>query len=261
MIQKIVWITGASSGIGKALALEYSREGSIVILSSRNEEALNTVKEQSMAPWNCHILPLDLEDHEQLESKYQLLLEKYDRVDILINNGGFSQRSLALETDISVTKRLFDINFHASIILSKLVLPEMIKKNSGSIVNVSSLVGKFGTPFRSSYSASKHALHGYFDSLRAELSSTNVHIMIACPGFIKTNVAMNALVGNGDSQNKQDNAQVNGMSAQKFSKKLIRSIERRKKEVYIGGKEVAGVYLKRFLPETFTKIISRAQVR
>lgn len=261
MSQQVVWITGASSGIGKSLALAYSKLGAKVILSSRGEDKLIAVKEESISPWNCHVHPIDLEKHQSLERTYKEIIREFGHIDILINNGGFSQRSLALETDITVTKRLFEINFHSYVILSKLVLKGMIKRNQGSIVNISSLVGKFGTPYRSSYSATKHALHGYFDSLRAELSSTGIHIMIACPGFINTNVAKNALIGDGSSQNKQDQAQENGMSPDEFAQKLIKSIDKKKNEVYIGGKEVIGVYLKRFFPNIFAKIVAKATVR
>jgi short-subunit dehydrogenase len=137
----------------------------------------------------------------------------------------------------------------------------MILKDHGSIVNISSLVGKFGTPYRSSYSASKHALHGYFDSLRAELSKTKIHIMIACPGFIKTNVAINALTKDGSPLKRQDQAQEDGMLPEDFAKKLIKSISKNKNEVYIGGKEILAVYLKRLLPRLFSIIIARASVR
>jgi short-subunit dehydrogenase len=165
-----------------------------------------------------------------------------------------------METSHEVEQRLMNVNFWGTVILSKAILPHFIKNGEGSLIVVSSLVGKFGTRFRSAYAASKHALHGYFDSLRIELADQNVHIMLACPGFIKTQVTINALTANGSAQGTMDSAQENGMSPEVFATKLIKAINARKEEVYIGGKETFGVLLKRFVPRLFSKIIRKAKV-
>jgi short-subunit dehydrogenase len=165
-----------------------------------------------------------------------------------------------MKTDLATEKRFLDINFWGTVILSKAVLPQMLAQNSGSIIAISSLVGKFGTHYRSSYAASKHALHGYFDSLRIEIDNPNIHIMLACPGFIKTNVTINALTADGSAQGTMDDAQENGMSATDFAKQLIKDIKAKKEEVYIGGKEVKGILIKRFFPKLFSKIIKKAKV-
>ncbi|RYG17495.1 MAG: SDR family NAD(P)-dependent oxidoreductase [Chitinophagaceae bacterium] len=157
-------------------------------------------------------------------------------------------------------QRFMNINFWGTVILSKFILPQMLAQNSGSIVCMSSLVGKFGTRYRSSYSASKHALHGYFDSLRIEIDNPNIHIMLACPGFIKTNVTINALTADGSAQGTMDQAQENGMEPAVFAEKLIKAIKAKKEEVYIGGREVNGVIIKRFFPKLFSKIIRKAKV-
>jgi dehydrogenase/reductase SDR family protein 7B len=260
MRDKIIWITGASSGIGEALVYAYDQLGSKLIISSRNNEELNRVKTNCKNQSNIQILALDLEDHRSLSSKADEAQKIFGRIDILINSGGISQRSLALETDLATEQRFLNINFWGTVILSKAVLPQMIAQNEGSIVCISSLVGKFGTKYRSSYSASKHALHGYFDSLRVELNNPNIHIMLACPGFIKTNVTINALTANGAAQGTMDDAQENGMPAEIFAKKLIKAINNKKEEVYIGGKEVFGVLIKRFFPKLFSKMIKKAKV-
>jgi short-subunit dehydrogenase len=153
-----------------------------------------------------------------------------------------------------------NVNFWGTVILSKAVLAQMLTQNSGSIVCISSLVGKFGTKYRSAYAASKHALHGYFDSLRIELDNPNIHIMLACPGFIKTNVTLNALTSNGSAQGTMDNAQANGMLPAECAKQIIKAIKTKKEEIYIGGKEINGVLLKRFFPKLFSKIIRKAKV-
>ncbi|RZJ74489.1 MAG: SDR family NAD(P)-dependent oxidoreductase, partial [Flavobacterium sp.] len=219
MRDKIIWITGASSGIGEALVYAYEQMDAKIIISSRKNEELLRVKANCKNQSNIHILTLDLENHQSLSSKADEALKIFGKIDILINSGGISQRSLALETDLTTEQRFININFWGTVILSKAVLPQMIAQNTGSIVCISSLVGKFGTKYRSSYAASKHALHGYFDSLRIELNNPNIHMMLACPGFIKTNVTINALTANGASQGTMDDAQENGMLPEIFAQK------------------------------------------
>ncbi len=260
MKDKVIWITGASSGIGEALVYELSAAGAKLIISSRNRDELFRVKQKCRNQIDTHVFPLDLEDSENLAEKAEAAIRIYGYIDILINSGGISQRALALETDFKTEKRFMDINFWGTVILSKAVLPQMIKRNTGAIVCISSLVGKFGTRLRSAYSASKHALHGYFESLRIELDNPNIQILLACPGFIKTKVTINALTADGSKQGTMDAAQENGMSAEECAKQIIKAIEKKKEEVYIGGKEVKGVLLKRLFPSYFSKIIKKAKV-
>ena len=184
----------------------------------------------------------------------------FGNIDILINNGGISQRSLALEADLKTEQRIMTIDFWGSVVLSKAILPKMIQKRSGQIVVVTSLVGKFGTQFRSFYSAAKHALHGYFDSLINEVWDKNIDITLICPGFIKTNVTYNALVGDGKTLGKMDDAIDAGMDANLFAAKMFTAVSNKKEEAYIGGKEVYGIYLKRFFPKLFSKIIRKRKV-
>lgn len=260
MKDKIIWITGASSGIGEALTYEFNKLGAKLIISSRNRDELSRVKANCINQINVHVLSLDLEDNALLPSKAADAIKIFGKIDMLINSGGISQRSLAMQTDLVTEKRFLDINFWGTVILSKAILPQMLAQNTGSIIAISSLVGKFGTRYRSSYAASKHALHGYFDSLRIEIDNPNIHIMLACPGFIKTNVTINALTADGSAQGTMDDAQENGMSANNFAKQLIKDIKAKKEEVYIGGKEVKGVLIKRLFPKLFSKIIKKAKV-
>ncbi|WP_456378749.1 SDR family oxidoreductase, partial [Lutibacter sp.] len=232
---KIVWITGASSGIGKSLAIELSKQQVKLILSSRNETALNLVKNACENLSNIKLLPLDLEDYNSLKSKTAEALKLFNGIDILFNNGGISQRSLVKDTSIAVDKRIIDINYLGTIALTKALLPHFIEKNNGHFVVISSIVGKIGTPLRSSYSASKHALHGFFDSLRAEVYQNNIHVTLACPGFVQTNVSLNALTGDGTPQNKMNKATKNGLTSEKFVKLLLKAVKNKKQEVYIGG--------------------------
>ncbi len=257
---KIVWITGASSGIGEALCYKLNQAGAKLIISSRSTESLYQVKSKcTKNQLDVHVLPLDLENTLELEDKTKAALNIFGMIDIIIHSGGVSQRSLAMDTDLDVAQKIMNINFWGTVALTKAVIPSMLSNQSGHIVIISSLVGKFGTKFRSAYSASKHALHGYFDSLRSEIDP-KIKISIICPGFIKTNVTINALTADGTRQNTMDDAQANGMSADECAAQIIKAIKSGKEEVYIGGKEKYAVLLKRFLPGLFSKIVRKAKV-
>jgi short-subunit dehydrogenase len=260
MKNTVVWITGASSGIGEALAYNYSAKGAKLIISARNRDELFRVKMACKNPALVHVLSFDLENTEMLPQKAADAIRIFGRIDLLINSGGISQRSLAIDTTLATEERLMRINFWGTVALSKAVLPTMIAQGGGHIICISSLVGKFGTRLRSAYSASKHALHGYFDSLRSEVYDKNVHITIACPGYIKTNVTINALTADGTPQGTMDEAQANGMSPEACAAEIVKAIEQKKEEVYIGGKEVKGVLFKRLLPARFSKYIRKANV-
>lgn len=258
---KVVWITGASSGIGKHLAIELSNQNAKLIVSSRNTEALETVKSLCKDSENVKIVPLDLEDYNNLSSKVENAISSFGTVDILVNNGGISQRAFAKDTIIAVDKRLMDINYIGTVALTKLMLPHFINKKSGHIVVTTSIVGKIGTPLRSSYAASKHALHGFFDSLRAELYQNNIAVTLVCPGFVNTNVSLNALTGDGTAQQTMDKATKNGIAPDYFAKLMTKAILKKRQEVYIGGfKEKLAVYAKRFFPKILSKMIRKLSV-
>lgn len=258
---KCIWITGASSGIGREMAIQLSQQSNHLILSARNTEALKAVKE-SCQHQNIDILPLDLADHDALSticSSNQRLIQS---VDILINNGGVSQRSSSWETDIAVYKKIMDVNFMGSVILTKAVLPTFRTKNSGHIVAMSSVAGKFGVPLRSGYSASKFALHGYYDAMRAELSSSNIDITLVCPGFVNTDISKNALKGDGSQHGKLDQAQEEGLTVEEMVKKTLVKIAQRTDEFVIGGfyKAHLATWLSRITPKIFKRIIAKSKV-
>ncbi len=259
---KRVWITGASSGIGEALAKAFAQHGAHVILSARNENELLRVAAQctEAGAASVSIQVLDLAQHDAIPGIVEHVLRQSGKVDILINNGGVSQRALAKDTSLDVDKRLMNINFFGTVALTKALLPSMITHQLGHIVTITSLTGKFGSPLRTSYAASKHALHGFFDSLRAELAQTPIQITLICPGFVRTNVSVNALTGSGAAQGTMDEATGKGMQPDTLARKILRAIENGKEEAYFGGKEVLGVYLKRFFPAYFSRMIRSAKV-
>lgn len=235
---KTIWITGASSGIGEALAYALAQQGAHLILSSRNKTQLQKVQQVCLKSHaNIYVQQLDLEQHDQIPPIVQQVISQHPKIDILINNGGISQRFLTQDTIFEVDKRLMDINYLGTIALTKALLPTLLQQQQGQIVTVTSLTGVFGTPYRSAYAATKHALHGFFDSLRAELVHQNIAITLICPGFVKTAVSIHAFVGDGSAQGSMDEGQKKGMDVEIFTQKMLKAIAQQKKEVYIGKKK------------------------
>ncbi|OYT10745.1 MAG: short-chain dehydrogenase [Bacteroidetes bacterium 4572_112] len=252
------WITGASSGIGKGIALFVLKNGGKVILSSRNEDKLKEVVKAANAIDNNYlILPLDLEKMDNTHNFIAEVLQKFNRIDFLINNGGISQRSLVSETSIDIDRRIMETNFFGTVALTKAVLPIMIKQQSGHICAVSSVVGKFGFPLRSAYSASKQALHGFFESLRAENVSNNIKVSMIIPGRINTSISNNALTKDGTKHGILDEGQANSMGVERASEIIIKGILKEKKEILVGGKELIMVHIRRWLPRLFYFMANR----
>ena len=257
---KIIWITGASSGIGEDLAITLNRLGNRVILSARSVDKLKEVASRCPEPAKVAILELDLAEADNMRELVEKALSLFGGVDILINNAGISQRSLIAETELSVYKKLMDINYLGTVALSKALLPHFVEKKAGHYVTVTSLMGKFGSPWRSGYCAAKHALHGFFDVLRMEHEKDGVKVTLVCPGFVQTNIARKALTADGSPQDKQDQATANGLTTAAFTRKCLRAIEKEKFEAYIGRGEVKGVYLKRFFPKLLPRVVLRSKV-
>ena len=254
---KTIWITGASSGIGEALAIELSKKGNNLILSARRKEALENVKSQLPHPEKAAIVVLDLTDSESFNQKYQEAKSFFGDIDVLVNNGGISQRAWSHEAPLSVYRKVLEVNFFGAVGLTKMVLPDMLKNKRGQLIVISSVVGKYGFPMRTAYSASKHALHGFFESLYLEEEKKNIKVTIACPGKINTNISLNALTGDGKAHDVMDHNQETGMSAEECARQILKAVEKGKIEVLIGNKEIKAVTLKRFFPSLFWKVIRK----
>lgn len=251
---QVVWITGASSGIGEALVYQYAEKGFKLIISARREEILNQVKNKCAQPTNVFVLPLDLTQSKTFEDKVSQAINKFGRIDVLVNNGGISQRSNAFETTEEVDRKVMEVNYFGNIALAKALLPHFKKNRAGHIVVLSSLTGLFGFFLRSAYAASKHALHGFYESLRLEEEKNGLKVSLICPGFIKTDISKNAIVADGTKLGVMDNNQANGMSPEECARQIIKAQVSNKKQIVI-GKEKYGVLLLRFFPALFWKIL------
>ncbi len=245
---KVVWVTGASSGIGEALVYAFIDAGAQVIASARNVEELNRVKEQCSIPEVCHVLPLDLTQIDTFDDIVKDVFAKFERVDYLINNGGMSQRSTVLETLLEIDRRIMEVNFFGTVALTKCVLPYMVKQGGGHIAATSSISGKFGFYQRSAYAASKHALHGFFESLRLETRKQNICVSMIVPGRVRTNISLNAIDSKGRAHGKMDEGQNSGISPAKAAQQILHGLSKNKREINVGGVELLMLYFKRFVP-------------
>jgi dehydrogenase/reductase SDR family member 7B len=247
---KVVWITGASSGIGEALAYQFSAEGARLILSSRRVEELERVKKACVDAGSVRVLPLDLEDMDSLVAKTVAAIALFGHIDIVVHNGGISQRSLVKDTSMEVQRRVMELDYFSYVALTNYLLPHFLARKAGHIVVVSSVMGKLGTPMRSSYAAAKHALHGFFDCLRAEVAASNIKVTILTPGYIRTNISLNAVTGDGSALGVMGENISHGLSPDKAAGQILRAIAAGRYESYIGkfGMEKIGLWVNRFFP-------------
>lgn len=257
---KRVWITGASSGIGEALAGAFARVGARLVLSARREEELERVRRGLPRADEHRVVAFDMADPEAVEAAAREVLAAGERLDVLVLNAGITQRALARDTALAVDRRLFEVNFFGPVALTKAVLPALRAQGGGRLVVVSSLVGKIGTPLRSGYAASKHALHGFFESLRAEEHDAGIRVTMVLPGFIRTPLPVTALTGDGTPQGRMDRAQLEGMDPADCAERALRAVLRGRDETLIGGKERFAVLLGRLAPGVLRRVLRRARV-
>ena len=260
---KTVWITGASSGIGLELARQLASRGARLVLSARSEATLSELRDSLPGGAEQHwVEPLDLADPEALLPQGEAILQRVGPVDVLINNGGVSQRSRFIDTDFSVYRRLMEVNYLGSVALTKVVLQGMISRGRGSIVAVSSVAGLVGSQLRSGYSGSKFAVVGFMDCLRAETAKQGIHCLTVCPGSINTAIAINALTADGSAQQRDDEGNLNGLSAEDCARQIVRAMDKGRDQVVIGrGLSGLAPTIKRLLPSLYNRLSARIEYR
>jgi short-subunit dehydrogenase len=254
---KVIWITGASSGIGEALAQSLAKEGAIIVLSARRENELQRVAKSLGSAAQHMILPLDLAETSNVAALAAQVTGKFGRIDVLINNGGISQRSLAKDTPVDIDRKIMEVNYFGQVALTKAVLPYMLKQKNGHIVVMSSISGKFGFYLRTAYAASKHALHGFFESLRLENEEYGIKVTMAVPGKIQSNISLHALKEDGTKHGVMDQSQEQGMPALECAAIIIDAMKKNKEEILVGNKEIKAVWIKRHFPKLFGRIIRK----
>ncbi len=258
---QVVWITGASSGIGEALAHAFASAGATLILSSRRAAELERVRLACARPDDHFCLPLDLAQSATFPAAVAAVLARYGRIDVLVNNAGLGQLARVTEADAAMERTLMEVDYFGPVLLTKACLPALLARRRGHLVVVSSVLGYFGLPGNSSYAAAKHALHGYFDSLRAEVWRHGLAVTLVCPGFVRTQVATNALAPSDLHRTRAQAAVARGLRPARCAAAILRAVARRREEIVIGGPEVCAVYLQRFAPWLLSRILRRLDFR
>ncbi|CAH1953588.1 unnamed protein product [Acanthoscelides obtectus] len=259
LVGKIVVITGASSGLGKALAHEFYKHRCQVVLCARRRQELERVRSDLL---NTHctvetaqppiIIPIDLSELDSLPEQVKKILSITGHIDILVNNGGVSHRGTVISTTLDVDMKIMMVNYFGAAALTKAVLSDMIKRKQGHIVFVSSIQGLIALPERSAYSASKHAMQAFADSLRAEASLHNISVTVASPGYIKTNLSINALTGSGASYGQMDATTEKGYKPEYVAEQIIKAVVEKKNEIVISTIiPKLAVFLRKYWPNIY----------
>lgn len=230
---KTAWVTGASSGIGEALVTAFVAAGGSAVLSGRNLGELERVASETGAPERCHILPFDTADFDVLPDMVAAAIGFRGGIDVLVNNAGISQRSLALDTDFSVYERIVEVDLLAPIALTQALLRHLLDRGAGQIIMISSVAGKAGIPMRTAYCAAKHGLIGYADALRSEVAGQGVKVLVVAPGSVRTNVSRNALNADGSARGASDAAIDNGIDPDKVAGVIWDAAAEGKREIVI----------------------------
>ena len=256
---KRVWITGASGGIGKEMAIQMANAGAKLILTARSVEKLEALKE-SLDGDEHLICPMDLSKTEEIPGTVEKVITKVETIDVIVNNAGISQRSLVKDTHLEVDRKIMELDYFSKVTLTKSLLPHMIKNQGGLIISISSVAGKIGTPMRSAYCAAKHALIGFMDALRAEVHTNNIKVMVVTPGSVQTDISKNALEGDGKKHNITDPMIANGIPVDVCVKKIIKGIQNETPELMIAQRrERMTVYVRRFFPALLFKMMTKLQ--
>jgi dehydrogenase/reductase SDR family member 7B len=255
---KTFWITGAASGMGRALSIKLASFHVNLIISDRDKKGLKRTAEEILSKGSAvRIEPLDMLDTNSIFETAKRVIADGIIISGLYQFAGISQRSLVTETPIENDRKIMEVNFFGVVALTKAILPHMIENGGGQLAATSSLVGKFGFPYRSAYSSSKHAIHGFFESLLAENSKYNIKVSILIPGRVQTNISKFAIEKDGSEHGKMDAGQANGITGEKAANQILAGLKREKREIWVGGKELQMLNVRRFFPALYYYLATR----
>ena len=255
MKNKVVIITGASSGIGKAIAIRFAKSGALTVLAARNYEKLTSIAEE-LTKEGCTVLPVktDVQKEDDCRNLIQQTLAHFHKIDVLINNAGISMRAILEEVDLSVVKKVMDVNFYGTVYCTKYALPYLLK-SQGSVIGVSSIAGFKGLPGRTAYSASKFAMHGFLEALRLENLEKGLHVLLACPGFTASNIRNIALGSNGEPQGESPRKEQKMMQAEEVAIELFKAIQNKQNTLILTTNGKLTVWLNKFFPKWVDRLV------
>ncbi len=257
---KTVWITGASSGIGEALAHAFAQRGARLVLSARREARLQQVA-AACGGKGVQVVPLDLSDAASLAARASEVEARVGAIDVMVHNAGVGQRASVLDTSFEVERQMMETNYLGPVALTKALLPSMVARNAGTFLVVSSVLGLMSVKHRAGYCASKHALHGYFNGLRAELSEQGIRVLLVCPGHVNTEFSLHALEADGRAHGVVDAGQESGLTPVHCAQKTMQALDRGKAEIYVTKWESAAVYANRFAPALLRRVTAHLKAR
>src|SRR5574344_541265 len=247
---KVVWITGASSGIGEATAYRFAQEGALLIVTALEADLLDKVVEKckALGAPDAAALPFDLSNLDEMGVLAEKAWNTFGHIDVFYNNAGISQRGSTIDTEMRVIHKVMDIDYFAPVMMTKVILPKMIASGGGQLVVTTSIAGRFGFPMRCAYSSAKHALYGFFETVQAEYYKDNIRVTIVCPGRVKTNISLYALEQDGKQHGKMDAGQAGGVTPQQAANTIVKAVYKKKREVLVGSTELLMAQIKRFFP-------------
>lgn len=252
---KVVIVTGASSGIGKALVYEFAKRGAKIAMAARNLEELTKI-EQDLAARGVESLPVqtDVTNEQECKRLVERTVERFGRLDVLVNNAGISMRAMFDELDLAVIHRVMDVNFWGTVNCTRYAIPYLLE-SKGSLVGIISVAGFLGLPGRTGYSASKFAVRGFLNTLRVENLKRGLHVLVAAPGFTASNIRKTALTAHGSQQGESPRAEDKMMSAERCAEIVVNGIVKRKREIVmtlVEGK--LSVFLSKWWPSLLDKL-------
>ncbi len=255
MRDKVVLVTGASSGIGKATALRFAKAGAKLVIAARSVDKLKAVADEISALGTEVItVQADVAVEADCQKLIQDAIDKFGRLDVLVNNAGISMRAILEDLGLSVLKKVMDVNFWGTVYCTKFALPHLLKQK-GSIVGVSSIAGYVGLPARTGYSASKFAMHGFLESVRTENLGNDLHVLIACPGFTASNIRKKALSADGGAQGESPREETKMMTAEEVADHIFKATKKRKQKLVLTAEGKAAVFLSKFFPKLIQKMV------
>lgn len=258
---RVVWVTGASSGIGEALVYELAKQGAMLVLSARRPEQLERVRQRAERPDEHLVLPFDITQIDAFPAHVAQVLQRFGQIDVLINNAGVSQRALVKDTALHVDRKIFETDFFGPVALTKAVLPHMLARGHGHLVVVSSVAGLVATPLRSAYSSAKAAIMAFHDALRAETAAQGLKVSVICPGYIATEIGHSALVGDGTTSAGRHPIPEDSMPADVFARRAVVALAAEQQLIVIAGKERVLWWLSRASPYLASRLLLRLQIR
>ena len=253
--KKVIVITGASGGIGAAIAETFAIKKYDIVIAARDNNKLQLLRNK-LESYGSDVIHIVCDVSNEIDCKNLIdeTVKHFGKIDVLINNAGISMRALFNDVELDVIRKVMAANFWGTVYCSKHALPYLLK-SKGSLVGISSIAGKKGLPGRAGYSASKFAMEGFLETIRTENLKNDLHVLVACPGFTATDIRKNALSENGKPQNTSPRAEEKMMTPEKVAESIYKAVVNRKRDLILTGNGKLTVWLNKFFPALMDRVV------